>query len=144
MRCIVVVLFLGILSCSANSSERSSASPPAGPESVAAPVPGPESVAAPVPVEFRGFYSAGFEQELFQPCGSSERWWVARAGPLRQHYEALGARPYEPIYAVVRGDTTPLGHAGHLGLYQRYVSIVAVDSARRIDPPSRAGVLRCP
>jgi hypothetical protein len=135
MRRFVVILFFPVvLGCSGNPPERSSASTPASTE------PRPATVA----VEFRGFYSSGFEQELFQPCDSSERWWVARAGPLRQHYEALGAHPYEPIYVVARGDTTPLGHAGHLGLYQRYVRIVAVDSARRSDAQSRAGVLRCP
>jgi hypothetical protein len=92
-----------------------------------------QGLAAAAGAEFRGHYSAGFEEEAFLPCGVAERWWVFNAGPIRTRYVEVGARPYEPVFAVIRGDTSGLGHVGHLGLYQRFVRVHEVVHMERLD-----------
>jgi hypothetical protein len=99
--------------------------------------------ASPPPVEFRGIYESGFEVLSFRPCGSSERWWVARSGPLGQRYADLVARPYQPVFAVVRGDTSALGRYGHMSSYDRELRITDVVSARRLEAGESDGVLAC-
>ncbi|HSJ24699.1 MAG TPA: hypothetical protein VK929_08540 [Longimicrobiales bacterium] len=94
--------------------------------------------------EFRGLYSAGFEEESFRPCDSRERWWVANPAELGRQYQELGAHPYEPVLAVILGDTSRAGPAGHLGLYQRYVRVHAVVRIERLDSLAAGVPPRCP
>jgi hypothetical protein len=73
------------------------------------------------------------QREEFRPCGSAEQWWVANPDPLRSRYNDIGAAAYEPVYAVIRADTTPRLSAGHLGRYARYVRIHEVMEIARLD-----------
>jgi hypothetical protein len=68
-------------------------------------------------------YGSGFEEMSFQPCNSRERWWVGDPGPLGKAYRDMGAGEYEPVFVIVRGDTSGLGKVGHLGAYQRYLRV---------------------
>jgi hypothetical protein len=63
---------------------------------------------------------------------------------LYRAYDAVATRPYQQVYAVVRGDTTPRGYAGHLGLYQRYLRIHEVVSVSEVAQQQTAGAARCP
>jgi hypothetical protein len=92
-----------------------------------------DEVVSSASIEFRGLYSAGFEEEAFRPCGLTERWWVTNPDSLRSRYADVGASPYEPVYSVIRGDTTQRMPAGHLGLYQRYVRVHEVIHVARLD-----------
>jgi hypothetical protein len=93
--------------------------------------------------EFRGVYVSGFEVMSFQPCGSSERWWVARSGPLMQPYRDLATRDYEPVLAVVRGDTSALGRYGHMSSYDRELHISGVVTVERLPADDAAGARAC-
>lgn len=72
---------------------------------------------------FRGFYASGFEMETFRPCEVSERWWVIAPGPLLVRYEDASERANQEVFAVVRGDTSSRGRVGHLGQYDRYLTV---------------------
>jgi hypothetical protein len=93
--------------------------------------------------EFRGIYVSGFEVLSFQPCGSLERWWVPQSGPLGQQYRDLVAEAYEPVFAVVRGETSRLGKYGHMSSYDRELRISDVVSVSVLEPGDRDGALAC-
>lgn len=89
----------------------------------------------PGPPVHRGLVSFGFEVEGFTPCDADGQWWVADApADLRERYrDAVGFR-YTPVYVVVEGTLSPPGEYGHLGAYDRQISIsrlVEMDTARR-------------
>jgi hypothetical protein len=76
-----------------------------------------------------GHYRYGFEVESFRPCGSSEDWWVTVSDRLRERIREIGDAP-GPVYAVLRARVSPQGEYGHLGSYDRQISIVEVLEVR--------------
>ena len=84
----------------------------------------------PVPEIHAGFYRAGFEEDGFSPCESGEEWWVVDGQELRARYAETAERDYEPVYAVVRGETGPRGAFGHLGAYDRELRVTEVLEVR--------------
>jgi hypothetical protein len=80
---------------------------------------------------FRGHYTHNFEVQRFQPCSSSERWWVSGdvrplLAPLR---EGSGWRS-GTVYVEVRGDLSGIGQYGHLGAYSRELVVHEVVTTR--------------
>lgn len=84
-------------------------------------------LAVPELEEYDGYYAFGWESWTFQPCGSSELWWVDHATPQianfieanRSVFESTD--PLEPglsgkVYVQVQGQRSRPGVYGHLGL----------------------------
>jgi hypothetical protein len=149
MRTLIIAAVILVTACSgARQSEpvvhRMTGTPqPPGDDVATATVEPGEPVRLPQVREFRGIYAAGFEQESFQPCGSRERWWVINPDSLRAAYNRAGAGAYQPVYAVVRGDTTRAGYYGHLGTYRRYLQVFEVVLVAAPDTAD-GGRARCP
>ncbi len=91
---------------------------------------------------FEGQYDAAFETSSFQPCGRGEAWWVTfdtSSSLDRRVFPQLAALDDKPdsmlghavTVARFRGDTTPLGHYGHLGRYPRELHVTEVLELRR-------------
>lgn len=80
--------------------------------------------------EFRGTYSFGFEVSSFEPCSSGEQWWVLSDEDLHVAYERTvgeGAKyAYVPVFVRLRGRIGPEGRYGHLGVYQRELTVTEV------------------
>lgn len=83
----------------------------------------------PAALRYEGHYSWGFEVNGFQPCGSSESWWVTE-GDLHARYRQVAGRDYEPVYVVLRGEAGPPGKFGHLGAYARELAVREVVEMR--------------
>ena len=76
-----------------------------------------------------GRYSYGWQRSYLVPCGSTERWWVTAGRDsiiIRLHHELAKLHPHSEsspwhgsVFARFRGDTSALGHYGHLGKYRR-------------------------
>jgi heat shock protein HslJ len=79
----------------------------------------------------RGFYVFGHEVRTFQPCGSDTVYWVkAEAdGPqrLREQYQQLTTKPYEPVYVEVKGYFAEKATAGFAADYEGQIVIEAVE-----------------
>lgn len=88
-------------------------------------------------VLYEGFYTWGFEANGFQPCGSTETWWVTE-GDLHTRYEALGVGEYEPVYVELAGEVGPAGSYGHMGAHPREIAVKEVLEIR----PARDGDCR--
>ncbi len=74
---------------------------------------------------YEGFYTWGFEVSGFQPCGSTESWWVT-GGDLQSRYDEVATRAYEPVYVEVTAEVGPEGKFGHLGASSREVEVKEV------------------
>ncbi|MCC7077191.1 MAG: hypothetical protein IT198_08710 [Acidimicrobiia bacterium] len=76
---------------------------------------------------YTGHYSTGFEVSAFVECGSDEQWWVVGSAELTEEVEAAAdSPPYEPVYLRVRGTLSEPGTYGHLGAYQRQLTVTEV------------------
>jgi len=92
----------------------------------------------------RGHYQAGFEVSAFQPCGSSEVWWLepGEAEPWeeleRRARRVLGGSWVmdrgAAVYVEFQGDTTASGHHGHMGGYDREVTLRSLELVRKLRP----------
>lgn len=89
---------------------------------------GCSGIVAPELEEYEGYYAFALEQATFQPCGSSEQWWVSRATTeIAQFIDANrsvfeSTDPLEPglsgtVYVQIQGQRSGPGVYGHLGLY---------------------------
>jgi hypothetical protein len=80
----------------------------------------------------RGYFSYGFETSAFHPCNSDEAWWVTGEGTaaLIEQYGQVAPADYEPVYAEVRGQVSEPGAYGHLGAYQRELTVTEVVELR--------------
>jgi hypothetical protein len=80
----------------------------------------------------RGHFSYGFETSAFRPCNSDEVWWVTGEGAnaLIEQYGNAAPADYEEVYAEVRGQVSEPGSYGHLGAYQRELSVTEVVEVR--------------
>ena len=92
----------------------------------------------------RGHYESRFEVSAFQPCGSTEVWWLEPGEPEpwyeleRRATRALGDNLAMAngagVYVELRGDTTSSGRYGHLGGYERRVTLRSIEIVRRMRP----------
>src|SRR2546425_8888684 len=84
--------------------------------------------------EFRGYWLFGADGPAFQPCGSSDKWWVtidstwlaSATVETSMVFEAPGAPPPRyppPLFTVLRGDTSSLGAYGPGGAYRRHLFV---------------------
>jgi len=71
--------------------------------------------------EFVGHYLKGLGNGEFQPCGTSDTWWVAwdSAAPPETLMVFAEGNPPSQMFARLRGDTTSPGRYGPLGTYRR-------------------------
>jgi hypothetical protein len=76
---------------------------------------------------FRGHYESRFEVDSFRPCGRNERWWV------RHETDELVRAVTHPdgtfggeVYAELEGTVTDRGTYGHLGAYDRELTVLKV------------------
>jgi hypothetical protein len=61
---------------------------------------------------FEGFFTAGFEDFTFHPCGSTERWCIVgnnykAMGDLQREYNKIARKSYEEVYVRLRGELWP-------------------------------------
>jgi hypothetical protein len=86
---------------------------------------------------FTGYYTAAFERSTFQPCGTSEQWWVEfdtlsnldshvfpRLARLDERPDSLLGEAH--VFARLKGDTSGTGKFGHLGQYSRRLHVIDV------------------
>ncbi|MBC8138244.1 MAG: hypothetical protein H8F28_20380 [Fibrella sp.] len=88
---------------------------------------------------FRGMFTDGFEKAAFRPCGSDESYWVA--GNTQPIYALIlpngvpvSPAPVTEVYVEVEGTLSPRGEFGHLGMYERELTVDQVLSARTVSP----------
>jgi hypothetical protein len=75
---------------------------------------------------YRGRYTKQFEVSSFQPCGTSEQWWVTgRVEPLIARLTS-GGFVGGVAYVELRGRVSSRGRHGHLGGYPREFTVERV------------------
>ena len=84
--------------------------------------------ADPAPARYAGYYRSGFEESLFRPVGSTERWWLI--GRLSSSCPV--GYNYSYIYLEVFGELGSKGKHGHMGIYDRELRVVDTLSCRPI------------
>ena len=77
---------------------------------------------------YAGYYSSGFEESLFRPVGSTERWWLI--GRLSSSCPV--SYNYSYIYLEVLGELSSKAKHGHMGIYDRELRVVDTLSCRTI------------
>ncbi len=78
---------------------------------------------------YTGVYSEGMETMTFQADGEAQVWSVT--GPAVGALQSAAPARQNPwdgfqIRAIVKGDLSPPGRYGHLGMYQREITITEV------------------
>ena len=83
-----------------------------------------------------GYYTVGWEENSFQPCGQRGRWWVNNPGPMLGALADLveDGNGWGTIFVTVRVDLTDEGNWGHLGAYRRGMAVTELIEARRPSP----------
>jgi hypothetical protein len=83
------------------------------------------------PCRLAGHYIVQWEEQSFQPCGGSEKWWVADPGPLMRRYrDVVKGRNFGVVYATVVAEVSDRGSWGHLGMFPRSIAVREVIDAR--------------
>ena len=98
----------------------------------------PSDVTVPPDGIYRGRYTKQFEVSSFQPCGTSEQWWVT--GRVKSLIARLtsGGFVRGAAYVELLGRVSSRGHHGHLGGYPREFTVervLLVRPHRRSDCP---------
>ena len=83
--------------------------------------------------KFKGYYVSGFERREFRPESSLEqRWWLSGSldgcGFLDFNQERYS--PWRQTYVEFRGELSSPGRYGHLGAYDREITVVKFESCR--------------
>jgi hypothetical protein len=73
-----------------------------------------------------GFYEAGWEKEVFRPCGTQEEWWSWSTTQILKE----DPRGWGRAFVVLEGEVSPPGSYGHLGQYPREIVITRVIEVR--------------
>ena len=86
--------------------------------------------------EFEGYYASGFEVSSFVPCGMTEAasygigYWLNGTKEFYDQYHALVQSSefeqntgYLSVYVRFKGELSPAGSYGHLGAYEREVTV---------------------
>jgi hypothetical protein len=84
---------------------------------------------------FHGHYTFAFEASAFRPCGADASWWVS--GDLDPVFAFFGPLPPgEAARAFVRwhGELSGKGRYGHLGAYERELTVTEVIEVRTPAP----------
>ena len=81
-----------------------------------------------------GYYTIGWEEQSFQPCGERGKWWVNNPGPMMRAYGDLVEGDWGTIFVTVRVDLTTEGNWGHLGGYRRAIAVTELLDARAPSP----------
>jgi len=94
----------------------------------------PASASTPEPRLFKGYYVAGFERSEFRPASDLEqRWWLS-GGIENCPFLDFNQERYGPLwrqtYLELQGILSPPGQYGHLGAYERELTIVKTISCR--------------
>lgn len=90
------------------------------------------------PQRWTGAYVFHFETSAFHPDGTREQWWVASANETAaaQLHAALrtdaAGPPWGEARVTVEGTLSARGHWGHLGAYQRELTVTRVIA---VSPP---------
>ena len=77
-----------------------------------------------------GYYTVGWEEQSFTPCGSRQKWWVNNPGPMMGPYRDLVEGDWGTIFVTVRVELTTEGQWGHLGGYRRALAVTELLDAR--------------
>jgi hypothetical protein len=92
------------------------------------------------PQRLTGHYTVQWEEQSFQPCGSSEKWWVSDPGPLLPRYRELVKGDYGTVFVTVRAEVTGRGMFGHLGMFPRAAAVrEVVRASQASDGDCRGG-----
>ncbi len=89
------------------------------------------------PGVFEGFYTLGFEDSAFEPCARDERWWVAPVNEetaLNERYLAVYDQGRVRVFVRLRGERSRKGSYGHLGHYERQLTVSQVLDVRAARP----------
>jgi hypothetical protein len=83
-----------------------------------------------------GYYTVGWEEQSFRPCGERGRWWVNNPGDIMRVWPDLvdDRNGWGTIFVTVRVDLTDEGNWGHLGGYRRAMAVTELIEARRPSP----------
>ena len=88
---------------------------------------------------YRGIYTTGFEVDIFRPCGSQGRWWVA-ADSSEKFEKAFSSFevPHDffetrSLYVEWEGKKSRLGSFGHLGGSQREIRITDIVKVKKYE-----------
>jgi len=92
----------------------------------------------------RGDLVYGHESREFTPCGEEESYWVqdGTEGDLPQVYQALAARPYEPLFAEVLALIIPESGPGFAAEYDAQIRVTKLFRAAREGPGCRQDLKR--
>lgn len=98
------------------------------------------STAPPDPV-LRGHYVWGAEVNTFQPCGSSDVYWVNAADTARfrmqNEYLALTTTPYEPVFLELSGTIGEVPSVSRSGFPGDYDGMITLSWVGEMRPSSR-------
>lgn len=96
--------------------------------------------------EFEGTYSSGFEVSSFVPCDYSDEagygvgYWLTGTTEFYDQYYALvessGFDPstgYLSVYVRFKGELSPSGDYGHLGMYEREITVTELLEMTLVD-----------
>jgi len=78
----------------------------------------------------KGHYVYGHEESSFQPCGQNKTFWVN--GSIKhltmpeQKYKSLTSKPYEPVFAGLRGQFTGKASDGFAMDYDGQFQLTAI------------------
>ena len=83
---------------------------------------------------FRGTYINAFETSVFIECGAPDGWWTD-LGPGHPAVDgalltATGAERRVELYLAVRGRLSAPGKYGHMGVYDRELTVDSVEAVR--------------
>lgn len=77
-----------------------------------------------MPAEYHGHYEKRSEVDAFVPCEISERWWVEDPQQLLlPHVTWSDGHVGGEIYVEVQGVVSEPGRYGHLGAYDRILTV---------------------
>jgi len=78
----------------------------------------------------RGHYIYGHEESSFRPCGLKKIFWVngsiENLTMLEQKYRSLTSKPYEPVFAELRGQFTGKASDGFAMDYDGQYQLTAI------------------
>ena len=80
---------------------------------------------------WKGVYRAGFETQMFTPCGGKEGMWVEGKYQEIDDYISKTSNPTSTfytteVYVEIQGDVSPPGTYGHMDAFQQQINIVDI------------------
>jgi len=78
----------------------------------------------------KGHYIYGHEENSFRPCGQNKTFWVngsiKNLTMLEQKYKSLTSKPYEPVFAELKGQYTGKASDGFAMDYDGQFQLTAI------------------